>query len=123
MPILSILVLRCLAVGTGLGLLVAAIPSPGCANTTAGADVDTNSMDRVKLGDRDFLLYVPRNYDPPTPAPLILSYHGGSRDAEHQAQLDQFNSTFFNKDYLVVYPNAVNVHDPGYCKHLEFGWI
>lgn len=69
----------------------------------------TDSMSSVDLGDRDYLLYIPTRYEPTVPAPLILSYHGGSRDADHQAALDRLNSTFFNKNYLVAYPNSVNV--------------
>lgn len=88
---------------------VATAPSAGCANATAPKEVKTDSMSKVDLGNREYLIYVPSTYKPTVPAPLILSYHGGSRDAEHQAALDQFNSTFFNKNYLVAYPDSVDV--------------
>ncbi|KAJ4423612.1 hypothetical protein N0V82_001780 [Gnomoniopsis sp. IMI 355080] len=102
--------LRPLVVTACLGQshVVAAAPSLGCANATGASDVKTDSMSNVKLGSRDYLLYIPTQYEPAVPAPLILSYHGGSRDAGHQAALDQFNSTFFNEDYLVAYPNSVD---------------
>lgn len=91
-------------------VVVVAAPSPGCANATIDASkVDTDSMSTVDLGDREYLFYVPTNYEPTVPAPLILSYHGGSRDAVRQAALDQFNSSFFNTNYLVAYPNSVDV--------------
>lgn len=97
------------AVVGSLSQLIAAAPSPGCANATDGSKVKTDSMSNIKLGNREYLLYVPTKYEATVPAPLILSYHGGSRDADFQAALDLFNSTFFNKDYLVAYPNSVNV--------------
>lgn len=93
----------------GQPYMVVSAASPGCANATDASDVKTDSMSNVDLGNREYLLYVPTKYKPTVPAPLILSYHGGSRDAAHQAALDQFNSTFFNKDYLVAYPNSVDV--------------
>lgn len=89
--------------------IVSAAPSAGCANATDAADIKLDSMSKVDLGNREYLFYVPSTYKPTVPAPLILSYHGGSRDAQHQAALDQFNSTFFNKDYLVAYPDSVDV--------------
>lgn len=116
--------LRPLVVLACLGRLhvVAAAPSPGCANATEASDVKTDSMSNVDLGDREYLLYIPTQYKPAVPAPLILSYHGGSRDADHQAALDQFNSTFFNKDYLVAYPNSVDVsHYAPYNKPPSLG--
>ncbi|KAJ4395873.1 hypothetical protein N0V93_000087 [Gnomoniopsis smithogilvyi] len=92
----------------GQPIVVAVAPSAGCANATDESDVKTDSMSNVDLGNREYLLYIPTQYKPTVPAPLILSYHGGSRDADHQAALDQFNSTFFNKNYLVAYPNSVD---------------
>lgn len=34
---------------------------------------------------------------------------GGSRDAERQQALDLLSTSYFNKDYVVVYPNGVDV--------------
>lgn len=109
---LSFITLRRLIALISLGQTiykVAAAPSAGCANATDAADIKLDSMSKVDLGNREYLFYVPSSYKPTVPAPLILSYHGGSRDAQHQAALDQFNSTFFNKDYLVAYPDSVDV--------------
>lgn len=108
MPV-SLVTLRRLIALISLGQIytVATAPSAGCANATA--DVKQDSMSKVDLGNREYLLYVPSSYKPTVPAPLILSYHGGSRDAQHQAALDQFNLTFFNKNFLVAYPDSVDV--------------
>lgn len=107
----SLTTLRRLIALISLGQMhtVASAPSAGCANATDAADVKVDSMSKIDLGNREYLIYVPSSYKPTVPAPLILSYHGGSRDAQHQAALDQFNSTFFNKDYLVAYPDSVDV--------------
>lgn len=68
-----------------------------------------DSFLNVDLGDRRYLLYIPVNYDTARPAPLILSFHGGTRTAETQQALDLLSTTYFNQDYIVVYPNGVDV--------------
>lgn len=80
--------------------------SPGC---TIDNPVALDSTLNVTLGDRRYLLYFPINYKPDQPAPLVLSYHGGTRTAETQQALDLLSTTFFNQDYIVVYPNGINV--------------
>lgn len=78
-------------------------PSPGCSmNNRVTVDTTLN----VTLGTRRYLLYFPANYQPDKPAPLVLSYHGGRRTAEEQQALDLLSTTYFNEDYIVVYPNA-----------------
>lgn len=81
-------------------------PSAGCSIPNA-PPLDTTL--NITIGDRRYLLYFPVNYEPSTPAPLILSYHGGTRTAERQQALDLLTTTYFNQDYIVVYPNGLNV--------------
>lgn len=90
-----------------LAHLATAASSAGCAADQG--KVKTEDTTSVDLDDRNYLLYLPKNYEPTEPAPLILSYHGGGRDAQRQQALDRFNSTHFNKDYIVAYPNSVSV--------------
>lgn len=82
--------------------------SPGCSTDHSdGAQVDTTL--NVNIGDRRYLLYLPVNYKPDRPAPLVLSYHGGTRTAETQQELDLLTTTYFNRDHIVVYPNGIGV--------------
>ncbi|KDQ28135.1 carbohydrate esterase family 1 protein [Pleurotus ostreatus PC15] len=83
-----------------------AAPSPGCSS--GGAFVPDSVVNVTVGDDRYYLLYVPVNYDPEEPAPLVLSFHGGSRIAEQQLNLDNLTSKAFNKDYIVAYPNGVD---------------
>lgn len=85
---------------------VAVNASPGCS---VDNQVQIDTTLNVTLGDRRYLLYFPMNYQPDKPAPLVLSYHGGTRTAESQQALDLLTTTYFNQDYVVVYPNGVNV--------------
>lgn len=83
-------------------------PSPGCSTDNSnGVQIDTTL--NVNIGDRRYLLYLPVNYEPDRPAPLVLSYHGGTRTAETQQGLDLLTTTYFNRDYIVVYPNGIGV--------------
>lgn len=89
--------------------------SAHASSASTGCDADylgtlsTDETTNVTLGDRWYLLYLPENYTPSSPAPVILSYHGANRDALDQQELDLLSTPYFNKDYIVVYPNAVDV--------------
>ncbi|KAF9501507.1 alpha/beta-hydrolase [Pleurotus eryngii] len=83
-----------------------AAPSPGCSS--GGAFVPDSVVNVTVGDDRYYLVYIPVNYDPEEPAPLVLSFHGGSRIAEQQLNLDNLTSKAFNRDYIVAYPNGVD---------------
>ncbi|ROV98912.1 hypothetical protein VSDG_03787 [Cytospora chrysosperma] len=88
------------------GYSVATNSSVGCQSLN---EVDVETTYNVTLaGDRWYLLWFPENYEPTEPAPLILSYHGGSKTAESQQKLDLLSTSYFNKDYIVVYPNGID---------------
>lgn len=93
-----------------LGRKVSGAPSSGCGlaqNVSAGQTTNVTLPD-----DRWYLLYFPEQYDPKTPAPLILSYHGGNRNASEQLELDMLTTPFFNKGHVVAYPNGIDVSRP-----------
>jgi poly(3-hydroxybutyrate) depolymerase len=58
---------------------------------------------------RTYLIFVPPTYNRYIPTPLILSYHGGVRNALDQLKLDQLTSPEFNTVSMVVYPQGINV--------------
>lgn len=59
--------------------------------------------------DRTYLVFVPPHYNPWLPTPLILSYHGGNRNATQQLQLDLLTEPQFNTVSMVVYPQGQSV--------------
>lgn len=106
-PLPSTLSLRLCLLGLGLGAnRVVAESSAGCESAQI---VDVGQTFNVTLDDRWYLLYFPENYEPTSPAPVILSYHGGNRNASEQQALDLLSTSYFNGDYIVVYPNGVDV--------------
>lgn len=89
-----------------LSRYAAARPSAGCRRDHT---VTLEQTYNVQTGDRRYLLWFPANYRATTPAPVVLSYHGGTRVAEDQQRLDLLSTAYFNQEYIVVYPNAINV--------------
>lgn len=55
---------------------------------------------------RSFLLYVPAGYDPATPSPLILSYHGFTSSPEEHLLMTRWNNTADQMGAIIVYPRG-----------------
>ena len=97
----------------GRVLIVAlAAVATACIPTPTGITTGKLVNETLPSG-RSYLLFIPTSYISRTsPAPLILSYHGGNRNAPQQAALDLLTSTFFNTEYVVAYPQGINVSAP-----------
>ncbi|KAJ4421063.1 hypothetical protein N0V82_003967 [Gnomoniopsis sp. IMI 355080] len=96
---------RCLL---GLGLWANRVAAESSAGCERDHSVEVGQTINVTLAARWYLLYFPENYKPTSPAPVILSYHGGNRNASEQQALDLLSTPFFNEDYVVVYPNGID---------------
>ncbi|KAK2751241.1 ferulic acid esterase [Colletotrichum kahawae] len=59
--------------------------------------------------DRDYLLFIPPKYSKTSPNPIIFSYHGGTKTPEEQRDLDLLETSYFNKDHIVVYLRGYEV--------------
>lgn len=59
--------------------------------------------------DRSYLVSIPPSYNADILTPVILSYHGGNRDAEDQLKLDELTNLEFNIVSFVIYPQGINV--------------
>ena len=55
---------------------------------------------------RTYLLYVPENYDPAVPAPLVISIHGYAEWPAHQMKLSHWNNLADQYGFIVVYPSG-----------------
>lgn len=64
---------------------------------------------------RSYLISIPPSYRTHIPTPVILSYHGGNRDAEDQLKLDELTNVEFNTRSIVVYPQGINVSSNRLC--------
>lgn len=63
----------------------------------------------IKIGERIVRISVPKNYEPATPAPLIVAYHDRGMTAEEMEKLTRLSDPALNPDYIVLYPEAFEV--------------
>ncbi|KAI9658744.1 MAG: hypothetical protein M1821_002304 [Bathelium mastoideum] len=86
--------------------------SSGCSRPVPlslhpGGDPQTFNLSLPSQPLRSYLLSLPPNYTPTTPAPLILSYHGHGGSPAGQASLSSFSSASLNPDAIVAYPAGI----------------
>ncbi|WP_406689052.1 ferulic acid esterase [Saccharopolyspora sp. ID03-671] len=75
----------------------------GCGNGDVRPG-ETVSREIVSGGvARSYLLHVPESYAPARPTPVVLSFHGHSRDSAYQEELSEFSGT----DVIAVYPQGL----------------
>ena len=57
---------------------------------------------------REYLVHVPRSYDPKRPAPILVALHGGGGDADYQASDDKYRliSKSEQAGFIAVFPNG-----------------
>lgn len=66
-----------------------------------------NNRSIVSSGEkRDYLLYVPKSYDPARPAPLVLSLHGAGGWPVLQKETSGWNRLAERHGFLVAYPSG-----------------
>jgi poly(3-hydroxybutyrate) depolymerase len=54
--------------------------------------------------EREYLLHVPKSYDPARPTPLVISLHGGAMWPAAQMETSRWNAVADAQGFLVVYP-------------------
>lgn len=54
--------------------------------------------------EREYLLYVPKSYDPAKPAPLVISMHGASLWPTVQRDMTRWNTVADDHGVIVAYP-------------------
>ncbi len=68
---------------------------------------ETSNVKLTSSGeDRSYQLYVPKSYDPKTPAPLVISLHGYSSKPSDMAPYSRWNDLADEEGLIAVYPLA-----------------
>ena len=62
--------------------------------------------------EREYLLYVPKSYDPAKPTPLVISLHGGAMWPASQREIDRWDRVADAHGFIVVYPAGVGGQGP-----------
>lgn len=88
------------------------MPGPGCGTPHTVGYSDSPSNHNVKVGNvmRNFTIDVPNGYNDANdaPWPLILDFHGASRDASNQYNNSQYFEQDRGDDYIIVYPEGMD---------------
>ena len=72
-----------------------------------------NNGSMISSGQRrEYLLYVPRSYNPAKPAPLIISMHGAGGWPVLQMELTEWNKLADREGFIVVYPSGLGGAGP-----------
>ena len=62
--------------------------------------------------NRDYLLFVPNNYDSAKPTPLVISMHGAAMWGAAQKDTSQWNTMADREGFIVVYPSGAKGNGP-----------
>jgi len=72
--------------------------------------VDRTSGTIVSSGQkREYLLHVPRSYDPAKPTPLVISMHALALWPAAQMEMSHWNKVADEHGFIVVYPSGTGV--------------
>jgi polyhydroxybutyrate depolymerase len=61
---------------------------------------------------REYLLHLPRSYDPAKPTPLVISMHGAGMSAAAQRDVSQWDPVADEHGFIVVYPSGFSHGSP-----------
>lgn len=57
--------------------------------------------------ERQYILHVPASYDPATPVPLVVNFHGGCMDAASQQAAMDMRPQADDSNFILVYPEGL----------------
>lgn len=74
----------------------------------AGSLTPGNHSFRINVGgrDRNFVLHIPKNYDPAKAIPLVVAIHGGGGNAQNMEEMTGFSAKSDKEGFIVCYPNG-----------------
>jgi len=61
---------------------------------------------------REYLLHVPKTYDPAKPTPLVISMHGAALWPSAQEEVSGWDALSDREGFIVVYPSGLSGHGP-----------
>lgn len=111
LPRVLLAALACLTVGAAAAAAPGAAPPPrtsaGCGKgaPTPPGESARRTIEVADLG-REYRLHLPTGYDPRTPVPLVLVFHGYTGSAETEDESTSFSRHADAHGYAVVYPQA-----------------
>jgi len=103
----SPMVMRAVSVLLGLPLVLVLVEAVSyeARNRTNGTLVSSGQQ-------REYLLHVPKSYDPAKPTPLVISMHGGAGWPAMQKETSRWNTLADSQGFIVVYPSGTSGRGP-----------
>jgi poly(3-hydroxybutyrate) depolymerase len=77
------------------------------ADIKPGDSVNLTMTSASGVSPRKYRLHLPKSYAGTKKVPLILSYHGRTRDALNQEELSRFSEARYGFEGISVYPQGV----------------
>ena len=87
-----------------LVLAMVMIPWPVVAQEGAGGDFEATLVSDGL--ERRFLYHVPPTYDPATPVPLVISYHGYTDNPEDHSEYTRWKPKADTEGFIVAFPEG-----------------
>jgi polyhydroxybutyrate depolymerase len=95
---------------TGLSVLLVVLALPAAMAVGEAAAFHLRNRNNGALTSsgesREYLLYVPKSYDPARPTSLVISMHGAGMWPAAQRDVSQWNAVADQYGFLVVYPSG-----------------
>lgn len=70
---------------------------------------------------RDFILYVPSQYDATIPTPLLFNFHGFGGTSESQRDWVQMNDLADAENFILVFPQGTNLEGSSHWNAADMG--
>ena len=92
-------------------LVLVGLPIVVVLTATVVFQVLDRSTGSIESGgeEREYLLHVPKSYDPDTPTPLVVSMHGAALWPAQQKNLSRWNRLADEHGFIVVYPSGTGM--------------
>ncbi len=101
----------------------------GCASEP---NPDINTVQEHSVGERalsiehngvvrDFILYVPSQYDSAIPTPLFFNFHGFGGTSEGQMQWVQMNDLADQENFILVFPQGTDLDGSSHWNAADMG--
>lgn len=105
--VVAVLMLLCLA-AVAVGAIWATGPSLKCTAPDQGPAQTGWSARTLQSGGRErcYHLYIPPDYDPARPAPVVFSLHGFVLNPDTQAAISRWHRLANQEGFVVVYPQG-----------------
>ena len=84
-------------------------PRPGAApwRATAGQPVAPGQNGEIRVGNRSYLIWVPRGYNASRPTPVMVGYSAYEDSTENFRNYSRLRESNVGRDAIIVYPRAI----------------